>query len=139
MWRKSAGVTFGSFWPMTDAITIRLPWPDAALWQNVRVHWRVKSVATRQSRAWAAWECKAAGCSFLTFAGRPRLAWSIHKPPKSRADMSNVQAALKAAIDGIQDALMIDDNRFIHVWPEEFGERVPGGLIVVTITDGGKQ
>ena len=122
-----------------NAITIRMPWPDDALWQNVRVHWRVKSVATRQSRAWAAWECKAAGCSFLTFAGRPRLAWSIHKPPKSRADMSNVQAALKAAIDGIQDALMIDDNRFIHVWPEEFGERVPGGLIVVTITDGGKQ
>ena len=122
-----------------NTITIRLPWPDAALWQNARVHWAVKGSATRNARANTAWECKAAGSAFLTFAGRPKLAWSIHKPPKSRADMSNVQAALKAAIDGIQDALMIDDNKFIHVWPEQFGERVPGGLIVVTITDGGNQ
>jgi hypothetical protein len=29
---------------------------------------------------------------------------------------------------------MVDDNKFIHVWPEQFGERVPGGLI-----DGGNQ
>ena len=51
-----------------NTITIRLPWPDAALWQNARVHWAVKGSATRNARANTAWECKAAGSAFLTFA-----------------------------------------------------------------------
>ena len=122
-----------------NAITIRMPWPDDALWQNVRVHWAARSAATRSARALAGWECKASGCKFITLTGPPLIRWSVHRPPKSRADYLNAIGACKPYLDGIQDAMMIDDGKFLHDLPRGFGERVPGGLIVVTITDGGNQ
>lgn len=123
---------------MTASITVTLPWPDRALWQNARVHWTALRSATRSARQRAHWECQSAGIRYLTITGRPLLAWTFHKPPRSRADLPNVIGAQKPAIDGIQDALGIDDNGFRHIWPQDFAENRPGGAVVVTISDGGK-
>ena len=116
-------------------LTITMPWPDKALWQNDTSSWRVKAAATRAARktAWAL--MLEAGAKYFAITGRPRLVWSFHPPPLSRADLPNVIGAMKAAIDGVQDALQINDRKFLNAFPEEFGERVPGGKVVVTIED----
>jgi len=122
---------------MTDSITVTLPWPDRALWQNSRAHWTIARSATRALRQRAHWEMQWAGSRYLTITSRPVLTWTIQPPDKRRRDMPNVIGALKPAIDGIQDALGIDDQHFLHQWPQEFGEPVTGGKITVTISNGG--
>jgi len=124
---------------MTDSITVALPWPDKALWQNRRTHWTIVRNATKSLRQRAHFEAQWAGSRHLTITGQPHLAWTIHPPDKRRRDLPNVIAALKPAIDGIQDALGIDDQHFLHEWPQEFGEFVQGGKITVTISNGGSE
>lgn len=122
---------------MTQSITITLPWPDRALWQNARVHWAVIRSATRSHKERACFEAVWAGAKHLQITGRPRLVWTIHPPDKRRRDLPNAIAALKPAIDGIQDALGIDDTHFLNQWPEEFAEPVKDGKVIVTITSEG--
>lgn len=45
-------------------------------------------------------------------------------------------AALKAAVDGIADAMECDDHKFRCVFPSEFGEPTKGGAILVEIGEG---
>lgn len=116
-------------------LTIELAWPDRALWQNARTHWRVRHAATAAARKQAAWISIISGARQIAITGRPVLAWRLWQPPRSRADLSNVIGALKPAIDGIQDALGIDDGHFLHQWPEEFEGRCKGGRVLVTITE----
>lgn len=123
---------------MTTSITVTLPWPDCALWQNARVHWAVLRSATRAARQRAHWECQWAGVRYLTITGRPLLTWHVAPPDRRKRDFENFKAAMKPAIDGIQDALGIDDTHFRHEWPRWFAEPVKGGNITVTISDGGK-
>lgn len=52
--------------------------------------------------------------------------------------MPNLIGALKPSLDGIQDALGIDDQHFRNEWPQDFAEIMKGGSVVVTISDGGK-
>jgi hypothetical protein len=47
--------------------------------------------------------------------------------------MQNMPATMKAQIDGIADAMGVDDRRFRCVWPEVFGARVKGGAVLVTV------
>lgn len=119
---------------MTESITVTLPWPDRALWQNSRVHWTVRRSATKSHRQRAHFEAQWAGSRHLRITGQPLLVWAIHPPDKRRRDLPNVIGALKPAIDGIQDALGIDDRHFLHQWPQHFGEPVKGGLIIVKIS-----
>jgi len=121
---------------MTENITVTLPWPDRALWQNSRAHWTVRRSATKSHRQRACFEVQWAGRCGLIITGQPQLAWTIHPPDRRRRDLPNVIAALKPAIDGIQDALGIDDQHFLHQWPKEFSEPERGGKITVTITSG---
>ena len=44
-------------------------------------------------------------------------------------------ATQKAAIDGIADAIGIDDRTFKCVWPTKFGEVVTHGRVVIKITN----
>jgi len=119
---------------MSDTYVIRLPWPRPALWQNRRVHWRARHAATKGARADAwAMACDA-GLHFSGFTA-PRLVFSFYPPDKRRRDLQNMPATMKAQIDGIADALGVDDHSFRVVWPEAFGEPTPGGLVVVEVSE----
>ena len=52
---------------------------------------------------------------------RPRLTFEFHPPPRSRPDCQNLPATQKAAIDGIADALGMDDRLFLCRFPERLG------------------
>jgi len=68
-------------------------------------------------------------------AGRLHLWLDFYPPDRRHRDDDGLLSSLKAARDGIADALGIDDNRFVsHPLVRE--EVRKGGEVVVTITGG---
>ena len=92
-------------------MTIVLPYPDKSLWPNGRAHWAVKAREAKKLRTAAAWATKAANPSF----GNGPFALHITCFPKRTGpapDADNIIAASKAALDGIADALGVNDRHF---------------------------
>ena len=106
---------------------IKLPYPDKALWPNGRAHWAVKAREAKKLRTAAAWAAKAASIKI----GDSPIPVHIVVHPKATGrivDKDNAIAACKSAIDGIADALGIDDRHFaaptVEVSPERTGQFV---------------
>lgn len=116
---------------MTFILT--LPWPAPELWANRGPHWAAKSKAVAKHRQWAKFEAMRAGINRPM--PRARLSFTFHAPPRSRPDLQNMPATMKAYIDGIADAMGCDDRHFIPVWPEAFGARVKLGQIIITVSE----
>lgn len=110
---------------------IVLPWPNPKLNPHAKGHWRPKADATKSARRAAYWLAKEAKVACLPGA---TLTFEFAPPDKRRRDIHNVQAMMKATIDGIADAMGCDDNGFIIPWPTKFAEPVKGGRVTVTIT-----
>lgn len=111
-----------------------LPWPSRDLHPNARVHWRVKSKATKAARAAACLLARQAGWAALQLpAGRLHLWIDFYPPDRRRRDDDGLLASMKAARDGIADALGIDDSRFIS-HPYVRGEVRKGGEVRISIT-----
>ena len=111
--------------------TITLSWPNRALHSNSRAHWAVKSRATKSYRgeAWAVGKV-----ANLPFWPNAILEFTFH-PPHLKYDVQNIPSSLKAAIDGIADAMGCDDRKFRVRYPSEFAEKVKNGSIVVTVKE----
>lgn len=90
---------------------IILSWPPRDLSSNARVHWAKKARATRKYRDDA---------RLCTLAAKPTVPAEgcvalniVFVPPHNRGDAANYPASIKAGIDGISDALGINDRRFV--------------------------
>jgi hypothetical protein len=102
------------------SLSIMLPWPDKKLSPNARVHPLALYRAKKKAKGDARLETLAFVSAVQARFGRgwwhscPRLRVSIAATPKDnrRRDEDNLQASLKAALDGIADALGIDDHKF---------------------------
>jgi crossover junction endodeoxyribonuclease RusA len=114
--------------------TLHLPWPARPLWANDRSHWRKRSAAVKKARhdAWVL--ALDAGIKPGSIA-RPLLRFAFHPPTRRLPDLQNMPHTCKAAIDGIADALAMDDKHFLCAWPMAFSEPRKGGLVVVTVWD----
>jgi crossover junction endodeoxyribonuclease RusA len=90
---------------------IVLPFPHKALWPNGRSHWAVKAREAKKLRQEAAWATKAAS---LRIGDSPiPLHITVHPKRTGPApDRDNIIAAAKHALDGIADALGINDRHF---------------------------
>ncbi|MFV1484505.1 MULTISPECIES: hypothetical protein [unclassified Phaeobacter] len=109
---------------------IRLSWPRRALWENEKASHMVKAAAKRMYRkeAWAlALEAK--------WPKDPRavLSFRFCPPDRRKRDAHNLPATQKAAIDGIADAMRVDDQGFRCLFPAEFGPVEKGGAVYVEI------
>jgi hypothetical protein len=111
---------------------IDLPWPDRPLWANNRSHWAVKANAVKAARTYA-WAAALAAGLRKGAASRPVLAFDFYPPTARLPDMQNMPHTQKAAIDGIADALGIDDRFFVCRWPDNFGSPVRCGLVVLRV------
>ena len=113
---------------MTD---IRIPWPPATLSPNNRAHWATKARAKASARKAAFFATKEAKA---TAPADGPIALSITAyPPVTRAhDRDNLMARLKASLDGVAQALGVDDVRF-RPGEVQIGPRKPGGEVVVRI------
>ena len=109
-----------------------LPFPDKGLSPNARLHWARKSRLVKSART-AAWGAtlSVTGASPSGFGKAVHLEMVFCPPDKRRRDRDNLIASMKAATDGISDALGIDDSKFTTTY--SIGEPVKGGAVHVTI------
>ena len=116
-------------------LRIELSWPDACLWPNHRAHWSKKAQSTKEAREESMW-LTTLGCMRIRpsphFVGSIPLRIIGHKPNARKRDLDNFQAACKAYLDGIAQALSVDDARFQPV--TEWGDdKRPGGGVTMVI------
>lgn len=114
-------------------ITINLPWFSKLVSPNARTHWRRKGEAVKKMRREAAlmakqgipkgWVAKDHDAVPMTITFCP--------PDGRRRDRDNMIASIKAYMDGIADALGVDDSIFIPTY--HLGQPINGGNIRVEI------
>jgi crossover junction endodeoxyribonuclease RusA len=115
-------------------MTVTLGWPSRALSPNARSHWATLARAKKAAReeGWIATRyhdgrisvpADASVCIQVTFI-----------PPNARRrDLDNCIASIKPHLDGISDAIGIDDSRWIWAAPVIAKPEKPG-RVVVTLT-----
>lgn len=119
---------------MSKPILVTLPFPHGTLSPNNRSHWRIKTRERSIQRNQAMYECLE---SMRVVRHQPadgataKVALTFCPPDKRRRDADNVLASLKGALDGISDALGIDDSKFAISF--EWGPVRNGGQVLVRI------
>lgn len=111
-----------------------LPWPSRLLHPNSRTHWAAKSKATKAARADAHLLALAAGWHRETWPDGPLHVWIDGYPTdRRRRDADGLLSSMKAALDGIAQAMGVDDRRFVpHPWIKD--EVRKGGEVRIRIT-----
>ena len=95
-------------------IEVWLDWPDSRLMPNRArtMHWAQKGRVAKAARH-AAWVAGLqAGLHELHAASRVRMEFEFSAPDRRKRDLDNLIAAIKPCIDGLADAIGMDDNRF---------------------------
>lgn len=110
---------------------VLLPWPDKTLSQNARVHWARKAKATRSARLDACWYTVIAMSGKKPRRSGARLHLTFNPPDRRKRDLQNCIGSAKALVDGIADALDVDDSLFSMTYA--MGEPVKGGSVRVEI------
>lgn len=108
-----------------------LPWPARELSPNARVHWSVEAKAKKKYRRDCYYVTRAANVSV---SGPITLSFIFYPPHNRGYDKDNLIAQMKSGIDGIADALDIDDRHF-HLGSVDLGERVVGGRVGVSVLE----
>jgi crossover junction endodeoxyribonuclease RusA len=109
---------------------LTLPWPPAACSPNKRVHWSKKARATKRYRA----DCHllAMQAGITAPAGELLVVMEFVPPDARRRDLDNLLAACKGLLDGIADALKVDDRCFVPQLRMST-ETIKGGQVRVRI------
>lgn len=63
-----------------------------------------------------------------------RVSMVFHPPDKRRRDVSNLHAAMKSALDGISDAMGVNDVRFVE-HTQRMGIAIENGSVVITVEE----
>lgn len=96
-----------------------LPWPARALHPNARKHWGQRSPVVKAARQEAHLRAVEAGWQFLRAqlpADGRLYVWLDGFPPNRRTrDRDGLQASMKSALDGIADAMGVNDSRFFPI------------------------
>lgn len=118
-------------------LSVYLPWPPSKLNPNARVHWAqlAKEKAIYRQACFAL--CKGAGFAPGLFHPEEELLLSLEFVPPTRAkrDLDNCLSSMKAGIDGLSDALQVNDCRFVFR-PMLVKDRI-GGYVVARLSRGG--
>lgn len=105
------------------------PWPPKELSPNVRTHWAVHYRAKKKYRK----QCADIAADYrLPPSERYSVDMVFYTKTKRRPDKDNLVAMMKAGIDGIADALGVDDSCFDYGAPE-FGGVSRGGAVVIEV------
>lgn len=118
-------------------ITVTLPFPNAKLNPNRSkgVHWAATSALRKKARNDALWLTKGAMLQrmleqlpALEFGEAIPLTITFIQPDRRHRDRDNLLAACKPGLDGVADALEVNDARFDPVTiRREFGAK-PGSV-----------
>jgi len=98
-----------------DRLTIILPWPDMSLMPNRKngKHWGSTQTAKVRARQDGYFGAKqAAATKALNFPEKIPLSIDFIGPDRRPRDIDNLLACIKPQLDGIAQALGVDDKRF---------------------------
>ena len=112
-------------------MTVTLGWPSRALSPNARTHWGTLARAKKAARREGYIAARSAGAPFLMLSISIQV--TFIPPGSGRRDLDNLIASIKPHLDGISDAIVIDDSRWIWAAPVIAKPEKPG-RVVVTIT-----
>lgn len=119
---------------MTAAVTFDLPFPNKLLWPNGRTRsYMAKHRVLKSHREWARLAALSAGVKQIAGGHGFAIAATVHPKTRNLIDRDNCVAALKSYLDGIADALGVDDRTF-DTPSISFGEPIKGGLLSLTLT-----
>ncbi len=107
---------------------IELPFPPASLSGHNSGGWRSKSAIVAKHREWARLATLAADPVIPT-EGDISIGIAFY-PPNQRGDRTNFANRMKPYLDGIADALGVNDKRFLPAY--HFAEPVPNGKVIIT-------
>jgi crossover junction endodeoxyribonuclease RusA len=95
-------------------LKIWVPWPDKRLSPNWKRshHWRSYSKPAKSARNIGFWACKEALGRNSMKDGPVRVKVSYYPPDRRRRDQDNMHGSVKHYLDGVSDALKIDDCNF---------------------------
>ncbi len=95
-------------------VTFKLAWPEACLSQNHRGHWATSAPRKKKARMVAKRVCKAAlRNGKLLRKEHLSVTLTFHPPElKRRRDLQNLIGSMKYGVDGIADAVGMDDSQF---------------------------
>lgn len=114
-------------------VTITLPWPDKQLSPNARVDRRARARLVAETRSRAGLETlRQWPARGLPVGNTIPLRLRFFPPDLRHRDLDNCLASNKAQIDGLADALQVNDTEFRPI-TIDWGDVVPGGQVVVEI------
>lgn len=113
-----------------ETVRVELPWPARELHPNARVHWTKKARATNKARHQAGWAATAAKV-WRVRSEAIHASFTFHPPDNRRRDIDGMLSACKPAIDGISDALRVDDSNWSIAMRK--AEPVKGGKVIVEL------
>lgn len=120
------------------ALTVCLPFPTVAMGSNSNVHWSSRA----QLRAQARRDGKLLALAALDGAGVPfkrddklRALVTFCPPTKRRRDLDNCFSGIKAGLDGVFEALNVDDSQ-LGLVTLQWGDVTAGGRVEVTLMPG---
>jgi crossover junction endodeoxyribonuclease RusA len=92
--------------------TVVFPWPPKELSPNTPLHWAKKAKYKKMYRhaCWAlALEAKLEG----DFSGKIPMEITFYPPDRRHRDADNMVASIKSGLDGLADALKVNDRQFV--------------------------
>jgi crossover junction endodeoxyribonuclease RusA len=122
-------------------LLVCLPWPPKQLSPNARVHWAVKAKVAKSYLLTCWWMTSYAVRHHAVRTDRrtvetwDRIGVAVQFcPPDLRSyDVDNMVARLKSGLDGVADALGVNDEKF-QLTPQ-MGAKVKGGAVYLRITE----
>ena len=107
---------------------VKIPWPPKELSPNSTLHWSKKAKKKKEYRTvcWAlTLEAK-----LVAPPGEDKIPVEItfYPPDKRHRDADNMVASIKAGLDGLADALKVNDKRFLPTF--KFKDEVLGMVVI---------
>lgn len=113
---------------MSWLIEVSLPWPPTALSPNFKAHWSKRYGATKRYRQ-ACWAITMAHSRVHLF-GQLHMDLTFVRPNKRLFDLDNLVARMKSGIDGMADALSINDAQIVSHSARVAQDEVGGYVIM---------
>jgi crossover junction endodeoxyribonuclease RusA len=117
-------------------LTVILPWPDSRLSPNARSHWAPKSAIKKRERQAAQIETRNQVAEnwriILSHMDDIPLEIYFCPPDKRHRDIDNMLASCKAQLDGLADALGVNDTTFEPITLHR-GKIIEGGQVIIYI------
>ncbi len=118
-------------------LVINLPWPPSVLSPNGRHHWAKLARSKKAYRASAVLHTMCArGRRQMPEGAMFSLSLEFYPPDRRRYDRDNLLARMKAGLDGVADALGINDEAFCSITVGIVRPEPPGKVVLRILTIG---